>query len=499
VDDQQVARVQREREVKLDCPAGFALPDLSLLGTVHAEDPLSLNATYYDTAELRLARWGVTLRRRTGGVDDGWTLKLPDEGARTEVTLQLSAGTTPPAELKALATAFTRGAPLRKVVTLLTRRSPVRVLGLGGVPLAEVVVDQVTGSSPIRGPSAWWELEVEALAPEVSLEPFTAVLLAAGAHDRAQTSKAIRALGPTATLPGDPPPADPMRLGDPARLLAEHALRTHTRSLVLQDSRVRLDLEDSVHQMRVAARRLRSALRTLHPLLVETWADEVRGELKWLGGALGAARDAEVGLALVGEVLVEVGAPYRLRKLVAQEYALEDTHAAAVQVLANRRWTRLLDRLVEAAYEPPVTPLASEPLREMAPDLVGRSWDHLAKKADALQSHRSPATDYHRVRVLAKRARYAMETVAPAYGKPASRFAAKVSKVQDVLGDHQDCVVATDVLHRIARKEALGQEHAFVLGQAVRVLVDRELLLREEFHELWPEVRRHRHRRWLRG
>ena len=493
-----MAKVHREREHKLGCPPAFVVPDLSGLGLVQVGQPLSLTATYYDTADLRLARWGVTLRRRTGGKDDGWTLKLPEEGARTEVTLPLSAGTTPPAELRALVTAFARGAAVRKVVTLTTRRAPVLVAGPSGAPLVEIVVDEVQSRSPIRGATAWSEVEVEALDPAVDLAPFVEVLRAAGARDAGQTPKAIRALGPTATLPGDPPPASPMHLDDPARLLVEHVLRTHTRSLVLQDSRVRLDLEDSVHQMRVASRRLRSALRTLGPLLDADWDSRTRDELKQLSGALGAARDAEVGLALVGEVLDEIGADDSLRELVAEEYAIEDTHQAAVQVLRNRRWVRLLDALVEGACEPPVRDLASSPLRSVAPKLVGRSWDHFEKKASHLMADTSPAADYHRVRVLAKRARYAVETVAPAYGKPASRFASLVSKVQDALGDHQDCVVATDVLHRMARKPGMGQEHAFVLGQAVQVLIDREASHRERFHELWPELRRKRHRSWIR-
>jgi CHAD domain-containing protein len=499
VDDPDVARVQHEREVKLDCPPYFAVPDLSALGSVHVADTLSLDATYYDTADLRLARWGVTLRRRVGGEDDGWTLKLPEEGARTEVTLPLSAGRTPPAELRGLATAFARGAPLRKAVGLRTRRSPVRLAGPDGVPLVEVVVDQVTARSAVRGSSAWWELEVEALSPDVDLEPVVTALRGAGAGDRTQTPKALRALGPTTTLPGDPPPASAMRRADAAGLLVQHALRTHTRSLVLQDSRVRLNLEDSVHQMRVAARRLRSALRTLRPLLLPTWDDEVRDELTWLGGALGAARDAEVGLALVGMALDEVCAGEALRRLVAREYALDDTHAAAVRILADRRWVTLLDRLVAASYELPVTAMASEPLRDVAPRLVAVSWDHFATKAGRLRAKRSPTADYHRVRVLAKRARYAAETVAPAYGKAALRFASRVSEVQDVLGDHQDCVVATEVLHRLAEKPGVGQEHAFVLGQAVHVLADREVALRQDFHELWPDVRRARLRRWLSG
>ena len=123
-------RVHREIERKLDVPARFRLPSLSGagngIGEVHRQPTLRLTAAYYDTADLRLARHRITLRRRTGGGDDGWHLKLPhaDEATRDEVQLPLRTRDAPPVELTTLVLGITRGAPLLAVATLRTERRP---------------------------------------------------------------------------------------------------------------------------------------------------------------------------------------------------------------------------------------------------------------------------------------------------------------------------------------------------------------------------------------
>src|SRR5439155_3542618 len=118
--------VYREVERKLRVHALYHLPDLteipgSGVTTVKQEHPFTQTAVYYDTGDLRLARSRITLRRREGGVDDGWHLKLPVEGTpdgRDEVRLPLTDEAQPPAELRHLVLAATRGAPLEPVATL---------------------------------------------------------------------------------------------------------------------------------------------------------------------------------------------------------------------------------------------------------------------------------------------------------------------------------------------------------------------------------------------
>src|SRR5215475_11878166 len=103
-----------ETETKYDADDDTALPDLNSLPQVRSTrgpDHQRLQAEYYDTADLVLLRSGITLRRRTGGHDPGWHLKLPTGGlGREEIRLPLGqAGRRVPADLANLVKARSRG------------------------------------------------------------------------------------------------------------------------------------------------------------------------------------------------------------------------------------------------------------------------------------------------------------------------------------------------------------------------------------------------------
>ena len=123
-----------------------------------------LDAIYYDTADLRLIRAGITLRRRTGGEDAGWHLKLPaGADTRDEIRLPLTGADGPvPEELTALVRANTRGAALAPVVRIQTRRHVLRLLDGAGRALAEIAADHVS-AEPADGSTAtaWDEIEAE--------------------------------------------------------------------------------------------------------------------------------------------------------------------------------------------------------------------------------------------------------------------------------------------------------------------------------------------------
>jgi inorganic triphosphatase YgiF len=199
-----------EIEQKFDVETGFTLPDLTAVpGCQGVSAPVvhHLSATYYDTEGNRLAASKITLRRRTGGTDEGWHLKLPSEMAasgaqsRREIHAPLSAGPEGqvPAELSGLVSDITAGLPLGPIASLVTQRTVRNLLGSDPASiLAEVADDQVTGRRDGSGsaPLQWREVEVEVqdgTPPEV-LAATAELLLAAGARPGSKGSKLARVL-----------------------------------------------------------------------------------------------------------------------------------------------------------------------------------------------------------------------------------------------------------------------------------------------------------------
>ncbi|MFP5218632.1 MAG: CHAD domain-containing protein, partial [Actinomycetes bacterium] len=421
-----------EVERKYDAPAaGRPLPDLTRVPGVAAVEELDdglLEAVYYDTPDLRLARSGATLRRRTGGRDAGWHPKLPaTAGARHEITAPLR-GRTVPVALAKLARSRSRGAPLAPVAQLRTTRSVLQLRADDGRVLAELADDTVLAElvGEPTATSEWRELEVELVdGDDALLDAVETALLASGARRSGSASKLGRLLGER-TLP--PPARDRRTAGD--AVLAH--LREHVDELVARDPLVRRDEPDSVHKMRVATRRLRSALKTFRPLLDRERTDPLRDELKHLAGVLGAARDAEV---LRDRLLEHVHAePAELVLGPVAQQITDDlggryrrAHRAVVRELDGARYLQLLEDLSALVSEPPLTERAQRKARKELPRLVGRMWHRLRAAraaADAARTDGERAHLLHEVRKTAKQARYAGEAVAPVLGRDAARFAA---------------------------------------------------------------------------
>lgn len=194
-----------EIERKFEVPGGWTIPPLDAAGVVASMQrggALTLTAVYYDTADLRLARQHITLRRRTGGHDDGWHLKLPTghEHTRAEIHLPLHTPGEPPDELVRMVIGHTHGAPLAAVATLVNQRRPTALVAHDGAPLAEITDDQVTVERDGRVVESFREVEVEAAPGRTlaDLAPVVAALLDSGARPSSFASKAVRALGPAA-------------------------------------------------------------------------------------------------------------------------------------------------------------------------------------------------------------------------------------------------------------------------------------------------------------
>ena len=211
-----------EIERKFAVGADFAVPDLSgVPGVASVTGPRTyhLTAVYWDTPGFRLAAAHITLRRRTGGTDAGWHLKLPAGPERREVHAPLEAGTdTVPAELAGLVTGVTGDLPLRPIARLQTARTVRHLRDNAGQILAEVADDQVTGSLPEPGGAAgswqvastWREVEVELDHGAVDLLADTRqLLLAARAEPSPAASKLSNLLTTAGALPGGTDPRSP--------------------------------------------------------------------------------------------------------------------------------------------------------------------------------------------------------------------------------------------------------------------------------------------------
>ena len=508
-------RIHREIERKLEVPPRFRLPALDRagagIGATRAAPTIRLTAVYYDTADLRLARHRITLRRRTGGADDGWHLKLPpdgdaggDDSARDEVQLPLSATGSPPARLATLVLGVTRGAALSPVVSLRTERRRLRVADAAGKPLAEVTDDRVAVVAAGRVASRFRELEVEAAAGRTAadLDPIVAELVAAGATESGFVSKATRALGPAAAEPPDVPCPAVVVPGDPAGEAIRAFLALHVAAFLREDLRVRRDLPDSVHRQRVAARRLRSGLKVFAPLLDAGWADALGGELQWIGGELAASREIEVleerllaGLtALPNADTVEATTLVQTTLTAADRSALRRMKVA----MQSERYLTLLDALVDAARPPRLADAAGAPTAAALPPLMRATWKRLARSVRPLGLHSSD-DEWHRARIRAKHARYAADALVPLFGKPALRLATGLAEETDLLGRHQDAAVAAEMTRSLAQGKGVGGRAGYALGLLHDAQRAEILEIRQAFSAAWPDVAAKRRRRWLRA
>src|SRR5438270_2032210 len=491
----------REREVKLGAGPAFHLPDLTgVVEGVAVADPetVRLETVYFDTPDLRLARWGVSLRRRAG---EGWTLKLPSASngdllERDEITFDSNAK-KPPAAAVDVVRAYVRTSELVPVARLSTVRRRVRLVNGGGARVAEVVDDEVSVRDGRRVAARFREIEVELLGGGETglIAPLVSRLRLAGAGAPDPTPKHIRALGPRAVEPPEVPPL-PLAEGASARDVIRNALAEPVASLLHHDPLVRTGRDpEAVHQARVATRKLRSNLRTFAPLLDLEWTEPLRSELGWLALTLGAVRDREVLLARLRERASSLptgdqrSATALLDLLQAE---IDELRRKLGAELDSRRYIELLERLVPAVHEPATLPDADAPAAGSLPALATTPWRRLRSAVRQLPDAPTDP-ELHRIRILAKRARYAAEAVAPVAGADASAFARAAAKVQTVLGEHQDSVTAQAWL----RSARVTGRRAFVAGELIAVERIAAEAARSGWRTAWDSLERKRLRSWM--
>lgn len=511
-----MADVLREVERKFDLGPDTGLPALDGLPGVAVVDPAErfrLEATYFDTDDLRLEANRITLRRRTGGDDAGWHLKLPGDGfARTEVHAPLGRSVRAvPRVLQHQVAVLLRGRPLAPVATLANDRDVIRLRDQHGTLLAEVCDDHVTatavGAGSADGEPAvqrWREVEVELVAGDEALLSAVADRLATvGAVPSRSASKLARALTRTPQVKAGPATPPKLPRGSAGREVTRY-LAAQVARLAVLDPQVRADEPDAVHQLRVTCRRLRSALATFRPLVDRTVTDPLRDELAWLGTVLGDARDAEVVRDHLVALLESqprplVLGPVRRRITATCAARYRAAHRSAVAELDGARYHALLDRLDDLVSAPPLTDRAANPAGTELPALVRRAWRRtrrLAREAETLEpAERDLAL--HEVRKAAKRARYAAESVAGVCGRPARRFATAMEGVQQVLGDHQDTVVMRGEILIMMTAAAAAGEPTFSYGRLHALEEWRAAESARQYAGVWEAASAAELREWL--
>jgi CHAD domain-containing protein len=482
-----------ERELKLGVPRAFSLARLEARLDGFVTTPTRwrrLHTIYYDTDDLRLTRWGLSLRFRGG---QGWTLKLPVPHAslglaREEHVFPGERDAVPPAVLD-LARAYLRGTAPHPVAELRTLRATRHVYNGEGEDLAELAEDDVRVVEGSRVVQRFRELEIELEAPadDALLDELSAALRGAGAGSPDPTPKNVRVLGPRASEPEIVVPA--LDANSSAGEAARAALARAAERFVRYDTLLRLHADaEAVHQARVAIRRMRSDLRTFGAVLDRAWADGLREQLRWIGDTLSAARDADVVIARLSDDGTTLPQTDRRRIDVILGPLREEREQAYRNVgamLREPRYDDLLEAIVEAARAPVLGARAEMPATDAARLILGPAWKSLRK---AVRRRSRPPTDreLHRIRIKAKRERYAAEALAPAVGANAHALARAVEALQTVLGTQHDAATASAVVRRIGK----SADASFVAGELLIIECQADAQAREGWRASWRKAKR---------
>ncbi|HEX2054130.1 MAG TPA: CYTH and CHAD domain-containing protein [Actinomycetota bacterium] len=470
-----------EREIKLQAAAGFTLPQFP--GTPIG--PRRFTSTYFDTEDFRLAAARITLRRRVESRRGVWQLKIPRDTARLELE-ERGGPLKPPASMVKLLSAPLRGNQLVPVAKLRTVRTGTTVMD-GDRRVAEVVFDSVQVVKGLTVVNRFNEIEVELLdGTEDDLQQLGSALRAVGAQDADGRPKLFQALNIEVAKPEpeEPPATDLARI--------QRMITDQFRTILRHDPGTRLgDDPEDLHQHRVAIRKLRSLLQAAG-MLDPGWAESLRSELEWIGDLLNPVRDldvmipyfrADTKLLLPDEAaLVEVF----LDKLRADR---EIARLKMLKALESDRYLALLNTLETATVS-----LVVRAVDETLEDGAASRFRKLKKAVDGLGEHPEDE-ELHRVRRLAKKARYTADLVKPAAGKKVAAYVEDLKGLQDVLGDFQDAVVAEGRVREFL-PDVDSPPQAFALGRLAELQAAKRRRVGADFPQAWRKVAKSGRKAW---
>jgi triphosphatase len=480
--------------------------------TVAAAGTVTHSDTYLDTADQRFGRAGFALRirrlgRRRGGeatlkaIDSAQT-KVSGLRSRREVSEQLDdadsahlARADGPVGERVRAVAG--GKPLLPLFEVRTRRETL-TLQANGSAQGEIALDE-TAIRPANGspPARFQRVEIE--VPESSLHAVDAFVTQLRAHCALQPAGLSKYEAGLLSA-GIPRPV-PERFGpteiDPGmtiRAVALAVLRRHFATMLAKEPGTRLgdDIEE-LHDMRVASRRLRAAIALFEDVLPETVLG-LKDELAWIGRQLGAVRDLDVQLEQL-ESWIDAAAPEDRVPLEALRSVLEaqrsDARREMLEALESRRYdsfVRRFGRTLRARHAVRSGP-ASLPALAVVPDLIDARWAAVRKAAKHIDSS-ATAEDYHRLRIRCKRFRYALEFLTDVYAGRARPVLKQLVVLQDILGLHQDAVVAIERLRGLSAERGgeLEPVTIFAMGEIAERYRQSAVGLREQVPPAYGRV-----------
>lgn len=464
-----------EEEKKFRIPPGFQFPpDMG-----EPIPPRVFTSTYFDSEHHRLGQLGLTLRKRVEQSQGVWQLKIPSGGNRLE--LEIASGSRSiPWEFQDLLWSFFRKQEAVQLGKLRTRRKGVHIRKDGQV-LAEVVLDSVALIRDKTVVHSFQEVEVELQeGTAAQLKPIRKILLHAGAEEKPLQPKIFQALQLSYPLTvefsdSSAPPSDHIR----------ERLHSQYLQMLQNDPGTRLGRDsEALHQMRVATRRMRAIIRAVSSFLAPEWTEQVRQELGWIGSLLGEVRDWDVLFEFFRQNFHDFSSPeQRSYQTILKNFEDQRSVARAklLEGLRSDRYLNLLNHFEDSLNHLPFQPTPLT-LTEIARTAFHKVQD-FANTSDSLFRK----FELHHTRRLLKRTRYAVELAEPFLGKRAKRFIQQAKVAQDLLGRHQDAVVAEQRLLAF-KQHSRGTGIAYVTGLMVERLRNLQSQVHQQIPKQWEKL-----------
>jgi CHAD domain-containing protein len=277
------------------------------------------------------------------------------------------------------------------------------------------------------------------------------------------------------------------------------SLAAGLRGLLLHALAAKRDDVEGVHEMRKAARRLRAMLQSFRPFTDRNWTEGMIERLRWIGRVLGAVRDLDVLRERLIIAAREIALDPADFLSALDERRIEPCRALAAELEGETFWD-LIRALSSAVPHPPVTRDADQACEDALPAVAHKAWKRLAKRARELDPS-DEDTDFHEVRIRTKRLRYVAEAAAATlerdHAKAAAQLARSANKLLDLLGGHQDAVVARAWIRDVAASRPEDAPLQFGAGRLVQHLQQDIGAARAQYNKLWDKLDSSELRDWM--